>query len=128
MFVASASAVGQNEDTADKVESSLQKVLQSSNQLQMSFYALLAWLLIIILALVVLALVTLRKWKRKNTTHSPNTMVDISDAEEYQERSVYNAGIYDSFKYPGAPTFWKASNAPSSSVDFQSFVDERSES
>ena len=55
-------------------------------------------------------------------------MADISDAEEYQQRTFYDAGIYGSLKYPGAPTFWEASTAPSSSVDFQSFVDDRSES
>lgn len=55
------------DDDTDSLQHSVDGVNESSGQLQISFYALVAWIIIMTIVLAVMAYVTYRRWRNRDT-------------------------------------------------------------
>lgn len=69
---------------ADSLQESVDDIKESSSHLQLSFYALLAWTLLVTVVLVIVSVLTYRRWKSRKFS---------ADLESSDRSSVYG---YDS--------------------------------
>lgn len=74
------------EGAADRLEQSLSDTSLSTDHLSASFYALLAWVIIVTLALAALAIVTYRRWKKPlNAKLDNESNLDSSMASAFHD-------------------------------------------